>query len=395
MPRILRIINRFNLGGPTYNAAYLTRYLSDDYETLLIGGAHAESEEDSLHITQQLGIDPIIIPEMKRDISPKEDQIAYKKIHQLIEWFKPDIIHTHASKAGALGRLAGIRSRTPIIVHTFHGHVFHSYFNKVKTQAYISIERKLAQKTDAIIAISPLQKRELVEDFSIAEEEKVRVIPLGFDLERFREGQDEKRKEFRSQYHLEDKVIAIGIIGRLVPIKNHQLFLELAAKTIGKTNKKIQFFIIGDGELASELKAMAIELGLNSPNGEKNNVLFTSWIKNIDVAIAGLDIIVMTSNNEGTPVSLIEAQAGQRAIVTTEVGGIKDIIIPGKTGMMSPKGDVEKLTQNLCELIENLEKREQMGANGFAFVREKFTYSRLASDVDKLYRELMAGKKAN
>ena len=159
MPRILRIINRFNLGGPTYNAAYLTHYLPEEYETLLIGGAHSESEEDSLHITQQLGLDPIIIPEMKRDISPKEDQIAYKKIHQLIEWFKPDIIHTHASKAGALGRLAGIRSRTPIIVHTFHGHVFHSYFNKVKTQAYISIERKLAQKTDAIVAISPLQKK--------------------------------------------------------------------------------------------------------------------------------------------------------------------------------------------------------------------------------------------
>lgn len=395
MPRILRIINRFNLGGPTYNAAYLTHYLPDNYETLLIGGAHAESEEDSLHITQQLGLDPIIIPEMKRDISPMEDQIAYKKIHQLIDWFKPDIIHTHASKAGALGRLAGIRSRTPIIVHTFHGHVFHSYFNKIKTQAYISIERKLAQKTDAIIAISPLQKRELVEDFLIADEEKVRVIPLGFDLERFKLKQEEKREIFRSKYDLDEDVIAIGIIGRLVPIKNHQLFLELAQKTLSKTDKKVRFFIIGDGELSDELKAMAIELGLNSPNREEKNVIFTSWIKNIDVAIAGLDIIVMTSNNEGTPVSLIEAQAGQRAIVTTEVGGIKDIIIPGRTGMMSPKGDVEMLTKNLCELIASKEKRDQMGANGYHFVKEKFTYSRLATDMDKLYQELLAGKKTN
>ena len=395
MPRILRIINRFNLGGPTYNAAYLTHYLPKEYETLLIGGAHSESEEDSLHITQQLGLEPIIIPEMKRDISPKEDQIAYKKIHQLIEWFKPDIIHTHASKAGALGRLAGIRSRTPIIVHTFHGHVFHSYFNKVKTQAYISIERKLAQKTDAIVAISPLQKRELVDDFLIAAEEKVKVIPLGFDLERFKLDQIGKRNAFRSRYSVAEDELAIGIIGRLVPIKNHSLFLELAAKTIKQTNKKLRFFIIGDGELANELKAKAVELDLNSADGTKSNVLFTSWIKNIDVAIAGLDIIVMTSNNEGTPVSLIEAQAGQRAVVTTEVGGIKDIIIPNKTGLMSPKGDLEALCVNLCELIESKDKREQMGLDGYAFVKEKFTYSRLASDMDKLYKELLKAKNTN
>ena len=395
MPRILRIINRFNLGGPTYNAAYLSHYLPEEYETLLIGGAHSESEEDSLHITQQLGLEPIIIPEMKRDISPKEDQIAYKKIHQLIEWFKPDIIHTHASKAGALGRLAGIRSRTPIIVHTFHGHVFHSYFNKVKTQAYISIERKLAQKTDAIVAISPLQKRELVDDFLIAAEEKVKVIPLGFDLERFKLDQIGKRNAFRSRYSVAEDELAIGIIGRLVPIKNHSLFLELAAKTIKQTNKKLRFFIIGDGELANELKAKAVELDLNSADGTKSNVLFTSWIKNIDVAIAGLDIIVMTSNNEGTPVSLIEAQAGQRAVVTTEVGGIKDIIIPNKTGLMSPKGDLEALCGNLCELIESKDKREQMGLDGYAFVKEKFTYSRLASDMDKLYKELLKAKNTN
>lgn len=396
MPRILRIINRFNLGGPTYNAAYLTRYMPEEYETLLIGGARSESEEDSFHITKQLGLEPIVIPEMKRDINPREDHLAYKKILQLIDWFKPDIIHTHASKAGALGRLAAIRKRVPIIVHTFHGHVFHSYFNKVKTQAYISIERKLAEHSDAIIAISPLQKLELVDEFSIAKESKVKVIPLGFDLSRFKENQDQKRTHFRQRFNLSDDNIAIGIIGRLVQIKNHDLFLDLASKLLNESRKKLKFFIIGDGELMNELKNKA--RGLNLISVEENNtdpLIFTSWIKNIDEAIAGLDIIVLTSNNEGTPVSLIEAQAGERPIISTEVGGIKDIIIPGESGLISPKGNLEELSKNLLKLIEDEEKRKAMGSIGYSFVRDKFTYDRLAKDMDGLYKDLLLNKNMN
>jgi glycosyltransferase involved in cell wall biosynthesis len=393
MPRILRIVNRFNLGGPTYNAAYLTRYMSDEYETLLIGGAHSESEEDSLHITKQLNIDPIIISEMKRDISPKEDHMAYKKILQLIDWYKPDIIHTHASKAGALGRLAAIRKRTPVIVHTFHGHVFHSYFNKVKTQAYISIERKLARHSDAIIAISPIQKRELVEQFAIAEENKVKVIPLGFDLRRFKENQEAKRHEFRKIYAVSDDCVAIGIIGRLVQIKNHELFLKLAKKVRDETNKKLKFFIIGDGELMPELQNSALNYQLISHSyGENDSLVFTSWIKNIDEAIAGLDIIVMTSNNEGTPVSLIEAQAGERAIVSTDVGGIRDIILAGESGLISPKDDLNEMSNNLLSLINDEKRRKHMGESGYAFVKDKFTYDRLANDMNLLYKELLDKK---
>ncbi len=397
MPKILRIINRFNLGGPTYNAAYLSRYLPDEYETLLIGGAHSESEEDSFHITSQLGLNPITIPEMKRDISPKDDQLAYKKILQLIDWFQPDIIHTHASKAGALGRLAGIRRKVPIIVHTFHGHVFHSYFNKVKTQAYISIEKKLATYSDAIIAISPLQKKELVERFEIASESKTKVIPLGFDLTRFKERQDEKRGIFRKRYKIDEEYIAIGIIGRLVQIKNHDLFLQLADRVLKKTKKEVKFFIIGDGDLMTDLKKRARELKLISeePNFLNDSLIFTSWIKNIDEAIAGLDIIVMTSKNEGTPVSLIEAQAGERAIITTEVGGIRDIILPGESGFISPNGDLNGLSDHLCKLIDDDELRSEMGKMGHSFVREKFTYQRLAKDMDQLYKKLLKEKNIN
>src|SRR3954467_7624548 len=126
MPKVLRIINRFNLGGIAYNVSYLSKYLDKEYETLLIGGAEEEGEESALHIPHNLGLKPIIIPELKRSINFKNDYAAYKKIKRIITEFKPDIVHTHASKAGAVGRLAAISCKVPVIVHTFHGHVFHS-----------------------------------------------------------------------------------------------------------------------------------------------------------------------------------------------------------------------------------------------------------------------------
>lgn len=391
MPKILRVINRFNLGGPTYNAAYLTRYLPNSYETLLVGGQRTNAEEDSFHITNQLGIQPITIPEMTRDINPRNDRLAYQKIAQLIDWFQPDIVHTHASKAGALGRLAASNKKVNKIVHTFHGNVFHSYFNQAKTSAYISIERSLAKRTNRIVAISPLQKKELVEVYRIAEEDKVKVIPLGFDLDRFEIDQEEKRALFRMTYNLDEDEIAIGIIGRLVEIKNHRLFIEIAAQLIKKTGKKLRFFIIGDGDLKHDLMAYADQKGIkasNAPNKE-SSMIFTSWIKNIDVAVAGLDIIVMTSKNEGTPVSLIEAQAGKRAIVTTDVGGIRDIVIPDITALISSIHYPMSMIDHLLHLIDHPKLRHEMGLQGAKFIKDKFTYQRLVNDVNELYQSLL------
>ena len=393
MIKVLRIINRFNLGGPTYNAAYLTRYMPGEYETLLVGGHHSRSEENSFHITDQLGIQPITIPEMMRDISMASDRNAYRKLVKLIDWFRPDIVHTHASKAGALGRMAAFAKKVPVVVHTFHGNVFHSYFNKAKTGAYIAIERNLARKSSAVVAISPLQKKELVDVFKIVSEEKCKVVPLGFDLDRFHTGMDEKRTRFRKKYRLDENEVVIGIIGRLVSIKNHSLFLKVAAKALKKTHKNIRFLIIGDGELKDELIAEARDLKLSVSPGDSANakVIFTSWIKNIDDAIAGLDIIVMTSKNEGTPVSLIEAQAGSKAIVTTDVGGIRDIIVPGESGLVSPTGDVAAMTENLLSVVEDEILRKEMGKTGSQFVKHRFTYQRLSSDMDKLYKNLLSG----
>ena len=257
MVKVLRIINRFNLGGPTYNVAYLSKYLPSEYETLLVGGAKDDSEESSDFILNELGLKPIIIEEMKREINLKNDYLAYKKLKKIIKEFKPDIVHTHASKAGTLGRLAAYSCGVKVVVHTFHGHVFHSYFGRLKTTFYKSIERYLAKKSTAIIAISEIQKDELVNQHRICEASKVHVIPLGFDLTRFHENQEIKRENFRKRYNLDSDEIAISIIGRLVPVKNHALFLEGLKIVSKKTSKKIRAFIVGDGESRQLIEANA------------------------------------------------------------------------------------------------------------------------------------------
>jgi glycosyltransferase involved in cell wall biosynthesis len=394
MPRILRIINRFNLGGPTYNAAYLSKYLPSEFETMLVGGEKDESEDSSEFIVKNLGLEPIVIPEMRREIDLKNDFEAYKKITKLIKDFKPDIVHTHASKAGTIGRLAASAMNVPVIVHTFHGHVFHSYFGKMKTVMYKNIERNLARKSSTIIAISEKQKSELCLVHRICKPDKITVVPLGFDLSRFTIDQDTKRVQFRTRYQLADDEIAIGIIGRLVPIKNHKLFLQATKHVLEKTTKKVRFFIIGDGEDRLRIEHHAKELEIPycdaTISNEVKPLTFTSWIKDIDVANAGLDIIALTSLNEGTPVSLIEAQAANKPIVTTCVGGIENVVIDEKTALLCRKiDDYEMFASQLLRIIEDDELRKHLSLHGWNHVQTKYHFTRLINDFTGLYYKLL------
>ena len=390
MPKVLRIINRFNLGGPTYNAAYLTKYMAPEYETLLVGGMHDITEGSSKYILDNLGIEPIIIPEMKREINFKQDRIAYKKIKAIIEDFKPDIVHTHASKAGALGRLAAHQLGVKGIVHTFHGHVFHSYFGKAKTQFYKQVERYLAKKSTKIIAISDIQKTELNEDHQICSAEKTCVIPLGFDLSRFQDNQIEKRNEFRNEWNLKDDEIAIGIIGRLVPIKDHHFFIDVINTVKDKTDKKLRFFIIGDGEYKQSIIDYIKDKGLPYSESKESSKLitFTSWIKEVDKANAGLDIVCLCSKNEGTPVSLIEAQSSLKPIVSTRVGGINNVVLENKTALLSDVGDTMTYSSNLISLIENQKLRKAFSIAG-NHIYDKYNYQRLVNDMKILYDKIL------
>lgn len=397
MPKILRIINRFNLGGPTYNAAYLSKFMTSDFETMLIGGEKDKTEANSEFIINSLGLDANVLPEMKREINFTKDVAAYYKLKKIIHDFKPDIVHTHASKAGALGRWAAHSCDVPVIIHTFHGHVFDAYFGNTQASFYKLLERKLAKISTKIIAISENQKQDLVYKYNICPDEKVEIIKLGFDLERFQHNNDEKRLDFRSKYLIKDDEIAIALTGRIVPVKNHNLFLNAIAQLSKLSTRKLRFFIVGDGEdrLKVEEKAKQLNIDFVDFNANPRSALltFTSWIKDVDVVNAGIDIVALTSLNEGTPVSLIEAQASGKPIVSTNVGGISNVVIENKTALLSESNNIQQLTQNLFSLIENDNLRKQMSNQGIDFVMEKFHYSRLVSETANLYHHLLAEKK--
>lgn len=386
--KVLRIINRFNIGGPTYNATFLTRFISDDFETLLVGGLPEEGESDSLHVLEEYGVQPLLIDEMKRLPNFSSDRKAYKRLKQIIAEFQPDIVHTHASKAGALGRKAAYSLKVPVIVHTFHGHVFHSYFGKLKTAIFKAIERNLAKKSTGIIAISELQKKELSNDHHICPESKIKVINLGFDLHKFHENLDEKRVLTRKEFNVQEDEVAIAIVGRLAPIKNHSLFLEAMRIVASKTQKNCVAFIVGDGTEREAIKTKISELAFP----QHFRVEMTSWIKDIGTFNAGMDIICLSSNNEGTPVSLIEAQAANIPVVTTDVGGVKDILLEGETGFVVPKNNPEIYAEKVLLLIEDEKKRKKMSQNGWTFVEEKFHYTTLVKNVATYYRELLNAK---
>jgi glycosyltransferase involved in cell wall biosynthesis len=396
MPRVLRILNRLIIGGPSKNAVYLTRYMQPDFDTMLVIGGKEDHEQDADFLATANNIQPTCIPQMKRSISPGNDWAAYNKLKKLIKEFKPDIVHTHAAKSGALGRLAAKHSNVPVIVHTFHGHIFHSYFNSLKTNLFIRAERYLGSISDAIIAISDVQKKELSGDFKIAVAEKFRVIPLGLDLDNFAIDRSAKRNKFRSEFGLEDETVAIGIIGRLVPVKNHSLFLTAVKYVLNNSTVKVKAFIIGDGESRVSIEKFASTLDIKfSQHTDKEHphpLVFTSWRTDIDTICAGLDIIALTSLNEGTPVSLIEAQAAGKPIVSTRVGGIADVVLENKTALLSDITDEKAFCNNLLKLVNDISMREKFSHAGQEYVLNRFGYQRLVADMSNLYRDLLDKK---
>lgn len=396
MPRVLRILNRLIIGGPLLNAAYLTRYMPAEFETLLAVGEKEDHEKEADFFTRQLGIQPLYIPDMGRSVHLRKDYRAYRRIKEIIRDFKPDIVHTHAAKPGAVGRLAAIHMKVPVIVHTFHGHVFHSYFHPFKTKLFLNIERCMAKKSDAIIAISDQQFKELSHDFKIAPPEKFRIVPLGLDLGMFQENIEAKRKKFRREFGISDDEIVITITGRLVPVKNHTLFLEAISYVLKKSDRKIKAFIVGDGETRKLLEAKAKQLLIPySTEGDTHHphpLVFTSWRHDVDVINAGSDIIALTSLNEGTPVSLIEAQAAGKPVVSTRVGGIGDMVGEGETGLLSDCHDTSGFCNNLLKLVEDDALRHRLGHHSADAIMKKYSYQRLVNDMAQLYHELLEKK---
>lgn len=398
MLKILRILNRLNIGGPTYNVVNLSAALPSTYETKVLAGYKEESEGSSEYLLKEKGINYQFVPGMFRSIHPKNDLKAYRFIKKEIETYKPDIVHTHAAKAGALGRLAAhfAKNKPKLILHTYHGNVFDGYFSPLKTKIFLTIERYLCKISTAIIAISEQQKEDLVFKYKLAPAVKVNVIKLGFDLSAFTTNREEKRKLFRDFYKLTDDDVVITITGRITPIKNHALFIEaLVAIRNRFPDSKFKVFIVGDGEVMPELITQITTSGFSYCLPDRKNfdatIILTSWRKDIDVINAGSDIIALTSKNEGTPVSIIEGQASGKAVICTNVGGVKDVVKDNNTGILCEEDGIEfgiKLNDLICDKV----LRERLGKAGEIFAHENYSTSRLINDMDNLYRSLLKKK---
>ncbi len=363
----------------------------------------SEHEGDMSFLANAKGVRPQVLPTMGREISPVDDVRSLGHIVKVILRFNPHIIHTHTAKAGTLGRLAGISvnsvrggKRKIKLVHTFHGHIFHDYFSPLKTSVFIQIERLLARFTDRIIVISPSQQHDICNRFRIAQPGKVRVIPLGFELSRFSYPPGRK-EEIRAKYFPNDSGNAswVGIVGRLTSIKNHRMLLETARnlKEEGKGDF-FRFLIVGGGELKEELSGYSAELGL------EEMVAFTGWQEDMPSLYKALDIVALTSLNEGTPVTLIEAMAAGKPVVATDVGGVRDLmgVIDNtgtkgykiaRNGILVRPGESEALAKALLLLHRDKDLSRTMAAQAEKFVLNNYTTQKLVNNLDSLYTELV------
>ncbi|MDD5422976.1 MAG: glycosyltransferase family 4 protein [Candidatus Omnitrophica bacterium] len=388
MVKVLRVITRLNIGGPAIHTLLLSSSLNNGggYKDILVCGRVSESEGDMSYLAREKNVEPVVIDELGREISFVKDTRAFFKLCGIMKRERPAIVHTHTAKAGTLGRLAAILTGVPVRIHTFHGHVFDGYFSPHKAKAFVLIEKFLARFTSRVIMVSEGVRNEIVKELKVASPSKSVVIPLGLELEQFLDS--EKRKgALRLMLGIGGDVMLIGIVGRLVPIKNHKMFLDAAKKISDrKLSAKVKFLVIGDGELKEDLAVYAKKLGI------EKDVIFTGWVQDLPMVYADLDIVALTSLNEGTPVSLIEAMASARAVIATSVGGVGDLIADGSNGVLTTAQDTDGFSGKLLGLIEDRSGRLAMGGRAREFVRDRYSKQRLVGDIKKLYEECLCEK---
>jgi glycosyltransferase involved in cell wall biosynthesis len=430
--KIVRIIARLNVGGPARHVVWLTEGLrAEGCETVLVAGVVPQGEDDMGYFARAAGVEPLIIPHMSREISPK-DALTVWKLYRLFVRERPELVHTHTAKAGTVGRLAGVlyrwltpasligRPRRCRFVHTYHGHIFHSYYGPLKTRLFLLIEKTLARfATDRIIVISAQQYREIHEEFGVGRSAQFAVIPLGLDLGIYANWSS-RRRALRDELGAADDDVLVGIVGRLTEIKNHTLFLQVAARyrqarvfARDANDARVRFIIVGDGNLRGQLEGQSRALGLS------NDVTFLGTRDDPENFYPALDIVALTSLNEGTPLTIIEAMANERATIATNVGGVPDLLgesfeAPVNAGMNQERGDfmlrerdgftlcehgvlvrpndAEAFCEGLSHLVEDEELRLQMGARGRQFVTQNYSRERLLKDISGLYREMAEGQ---
>ena len=399
--KILRIIARLNVGGPARHVVWLTKALQDDeFQTTLIAGSVPPGEDDMGYFADENGVRPVYLREMSREISPSDTR-SLLKLYRLIKAEKPDIIHTHTAKAGTLGRIAGSmyrwltwgtlvgRPRRVRMVHTFHGHVFHSYYSPAKTRAFLAIERTLARATDRIVVLSDQQLDEINKKFRVGNLERFAVVPLGIDIEQF-DSDPSVRQKLRAEFGVQESDVVVGFVGRLTEIKNISLLLHAAARI--RERKDVKFAIVGDGQLRPDLEQKAASLDIGS------NTIFLGNRSDISDIYSALDIVALTSLNEGTPLSLIEAMAAGKPVISTGVGGVRDLLGAVREeyggfsvcdrGIRVESFEPADYQAGLTYLVENRRWRAEIAESGRKYIRSRYGKDRLIDDIKRLYREL-------
>lgn len=379
--RVVRIIARLNVGGPAIHATILTQRLDPSrYASTLVAGAEDPGEGNYLALRGETLPDLVHLPELGRSIRAGQDLVTLRKLIGIIRRVRPHIVHTHTAKAGAVGRLAAMICRVPVIVHTYHGHVLHGYFSPLKTRVFVGIEQALARGSTRLLTVTDKVRDDLL-GRRIGRADQYTVVPLGLDLDRFQQAAA-RRGELRRELGVSAETPLIGIVARLVPIKAHEVFLAAAAE-VARTVPAARFVVAGDGERRAELEAEARRLGV------ADRVLFLGWRADLDRIYADLDVVVLTSKNEGSPVALIEAMAAARPVVSTRVGGVPDVITDGVTGLLVADGDASAVASAIVRVLQSPDLARSLAIAARDVVVDRYAASRLLDDLDRLYVTLL------
>jgi glycosyltransferase involved in cell wall biosynthesis len=380
------VIARLNVGGPALHVSYLTRRLAErGYDTTLVTGHVGPTEGSMEYVAEEADLHPLHLGSLRRNVSPLADLAALFRLVGLLRRVRPHVLHTHTAKAGAVGRIAAVLAlgaRPPVVVHTYHGHVLTGYFSTRLSRVFLEVERLLGRITDALIAVSPEVRDDLVR-LGVARESKFTVVRLGLDLEQRTAAPPDARERVRAELGIASESFVVTWLGRMTEIKRVADLLHIFAD-VRQRGVEAVLVLVGDGPDRSKLERLAGELGI------ADVVRFTGFRADVGSIYRASDVVALSSANEGTPVSLIEALAAGCPVVTTDVGGASDVVDGGRAGVLVPFGDRRAFADALAELAVSPGRRRELGEAGRRHVRTRYSVERLVEDVDALYRSLLA-----